>query len=453
VSGISKGLEAEQRATSALLSVLKVVRPFSRSLLSPVGASRAANAKVESFIEVSFKSAKGKQVRPDGLIRVSYGSAGPWVALVEVKTGRDRLDADQINSYFDVALANGYDCVITISNELESSPGVHPCSGLKVRSNSRAKVHHFSWSGILAEAVKQKQHRGVDDPEQAWILGELIRYLKHDSSGAMTFDDMGQVWAEVRDGAREGSLSPRSEAVGEVAQLWDQLLGYAAVKLGSDIGHDVHEILPRKHRDDPTLRSKEFVRTLCEAGTLAGVIRVPNTAGDIDIIVDLKARQVVVGAEIVAPDDRGAKARVSWIARQLANANPQIVIESYAKNTRLPEVAYLAQVLEDSTTLAPDTKKPPVKFRLVSRTEMGLNRKTGKKIGFIDSVINAVEHFYSTVLQDVTAYQPKAAKIEKPTAHYLSEDDQAGMLPAERIKEIEVTEVSRSAEAPGWTSQ
>jgi hypothetical protein len=41
VSGIGSDQEAEQRATSALLAVSGIVRPFSHAVLSPIGASRA----------------------------------------------------------------------------------------------------------------------------------------------------------------------------------------------------------------------------------------------------------------------------------------------------------------------------------------------------------------------------------------------------------------------------
>jgi hypothetical protein len=51
---------------------------------------------------------------------------------------------------------------------------------------------------VLAEAVMQKEFRGVADPDQAWILGELIRYLEHSRSGAMEFEDMGESWVAVR---------------------------------------------------------------------------------------------------------------------------------------------------------------------------------------------------------------------------------------------------------------
>jgi len=439
VTGISKGAEAEQRATSALLAVLKVVRPLSKSLLGPLGASKADRANVEGFIEVGFKAVNGKMARPDGLIRVSYGKTDPWVALVEVKTGKDTLGADQINRYFEVASAQRFDAVITISNEIAPAPGNHPTAGLKVRSNSRVKVHHFSWSMILAEAVQEKRHRGVTDPEQAWILGELIRYLEHHASGALSFDDMGPHWVEIRDAARDGSLHRRNEGVVAIAQAWDQLVRFLALRLGSDIGDDVRQILSRKEQSDPKLRNKAVVDELCEKGVLTGTLRVPNTAGDIDVIVDLKARQIAVGSQIDAPTDRGGKARVTWLTRQLGEASEHIVVEAYAKNKRTGDYAYLSVIRDDPKVLLGEPVKEPVKFRIVNRTEMGMARSSGRKPGFVQSVLDAVEHYYTTILQNVEPFQPKAPQLEKPTATYLQSSDSPSSLSPERATEIAVT--------------
>lgn len=51
----------------------------------------------------------------------------------------------------------------------------------------------------------QKEFRGVADPDQAWILGELIRYLEHPKSGAVEFTDMGPSWVPVRDAVATGT--------------------------------------------------------------------------------------------------------------------------------------------------------------------------------------------------------------------------------------------------------
>jgi hypothetical protein len=79
--------------------------------------------------------------------------------------------------------------LLTISNDIPAMAGQHPVRVDK-RKLKRVALHHYSWSQILSGAVMQKEHRGVADLDQAWILGELIRYLEHPRSGALELDDM-----------------------------------------------------------------------------------------------------------------------------------------------------------------------------------------------------------------------------------------------------------------------
>jgi hypothetical protein len=120
-SGINGADEQERRATSALLAVMSAVREFGRTLTQPLGAPAAA---VQTFIEVPFEL-EGRKVIPDGLIRVVRGQRS-WTALVEVKTGANALQAEQLENYLDVARDRGFDAVITISNEIPALPGQHP---------------------------------------------------------------------------------------------------------------------------------------------------------------------------------------------------------------------------------------------------------------------------------------------------------------------------------------
>lgn len=408
VSGISSEREAEQRATSALLAVLSIVRPFSKAVLSPLGATSAERAIVDAYTEPLFKDDSGKAIRPDGLIEVSHGTKPPFVALVEVKTGTSTLNSDQINAYWDIARREGFDAVLTISNEIAPSPGVHPTEGLKVKSNSKVAVHHISWTRLLTLAVTEKTHRGVDDPEQDWILGELIRYLEHDASGALGFDDMGPNWTEVRDGVRDGTLAAKSSSVADIAQRWDQLLGYVSLRLGAEIGEDVIEVMSRSEQNDPKLRPRLIAESLCGEGVLEGTLRVPNTIGDMQLKVDLKARQTTITVDVDAPRDKGARGRITWLTRQLTDAPPALVIEAYAKNAQNGIAGPLSLIAEDPTALLDDTKKEPHRFRLVARSEVGMNRRSGRNAGFVQSVQDSVGSFYGNVLQNLTAYQPKA---------------------------------------------
>jgi hypothetical protein len=411
-SGIGNEKEAEQRASSAFLAVLSVVRDLSHELLAPLGASRAQRANIETFTEVGFVLDKRK-VRPDGLIRVTYGKS-EWTCLVEVKTGESTLEAQQINDYWDIARQERFDHVLTISNEIALAPGAHPTEGLRVRSNSPVQVSHLSWTAILTTAVRLKQHAGVDDPEQAWILGELIRYLEHPASGALAFSDMGPNWVGVRDAARTNTLAKNSEGVSDIVGRFDQLLRYSALKLGSEIGADVAHVLPKAQRE-PKQRAAHLCEQLLGHGRLDGVLRIPHTAGDLEVTADLRGQQVVLAMEVMAPGDKGARGRVSWLLSQLRDAPGNLEIEAWAKNARTPTSALHAQLIDDRTLLLGDDKREPAKFRLVLRRPMGAARKSGgKNPGFIDSVIGLLEEFYGDVVQNVTPWVPPAPKVKRP---------------------------------------
>src|SRR5688572_20612030 len=97
-SGINGAEEQERRATSALLAVMSAVREFGRAVTQPLGAPAGA---LETYVEVPFLIGEQKCF-PDGLIRVSRGSRR-WTALVEVKTGKNELKPEQLETYLDVA--------------------------------------------------------------------------------------------------------------------------------------------------------------------------------------------------------------------------------------------------------------------------------------------------------------------------------------------------------------
>lgn len=57
----------------------------------------------------------------------------------------------------------------------------------------------------------------MTDPDQAYVLGELICYLSDERSGAVAFQGMGRAWTDVRDGARNGTLRKSDSSVAAVA--------------------------------------------------------------------------------------------------------------------------------------------------------------------------------------------------------------------------------------------
>lgn len=156
VAGIRGQDEQEARATSALLAVLGAVPPFAHAILAPLGAPRG---KVETFCEVRLKDAAGRVSRPDGAIVVTRGATA-WRALVEVKTSTAPVLEEQVNRYLDLARENGFDCVITISNDIVSSPTDVPYPYDR-RKTRRVGLLHVSWWRILTRAVLEYRHRGI----------------------------------------------------------------------------------------------------------------------------------------------------------------------------------------------------------------------------------------------------------------------------------------------------
>ncbi len=454
-TGIGNDREAEQRATSALLAVLTIVRDFSIAVLSPLGASRAKKAAVEAFTEVEVELPDGSKVRPDGLIRVTYGSTS-WSALVEIKTRDSQLDADQLNSYLLAAREIGADKVISISNEIGIA-GAHPTPGLKVRSNSKITVDHISWIELLAVAIQCKVHAGVEDPEQSWILNELIRYLEHPSSGALAMNDMGTNWVTVRDGAKESALRKRSDSVEDVASKWGELTQFLAIRLQSETGAQVTRVLPRAQQD-PKARLSHLATQLADEGLLRDRLRIEDTVGEIEIAADLRARRLTASIEVPAPDDKKGRGSLSWLLRQIdETANPKLDIEAFALHARTPVCATLEEALVDPDELVPESKDIN-RFRLTYRCEMGQARKAGgRSPGFIDTVVGIVESFYAEVVQNITPWTPSAPKVRRlehddsePQPSKNSESRPPSGRASETDADRQIPEGSGSSSSNGW---
>lgn len=413
-SGINGSDEQERRATSALLAVLGSVREFGRTLLSGVGAP-AGN--VDTYIEVPFKLGD-REVRPDGLVRVTRGSKS-WTALVEVKTGKNDLATDQLEAYLDVARERGFDALITISNQIPASADVHP-TVVDKRKLRKVTMHHWSWADVLSTAVVQKEHKGVSDPEQAWILGELIRYLEHPKSGALEFDDMGPDWVPLREAVKAGTLRASDSTVADVAARFDALIRYVALHLGRRLGADVIMQVGRREKADPTLRAQALQASLVDSATLVGIVRIPDTVGDVVVTADLRAGTVTCSVDVAAPKTGRSTTRVNWLIRQLKSAPDTLRIEASTLGQRGPGAAeLLREVRENPGLLVLDPTKDLRSFRVAQAVPMGTKRGRGRG-AFIDSVLDAVDGFYEDTVQNIKAWSAAPPKmrneVEAPEA-------------------------------------
>ena len=399
------GVEAKERhAASALLAVLTAVNEFGRTLLKPLGAPAG---KIEAFVEIPFKLDNGKTIRPDGLIGVSRAGK-TWWALVECKIADQPLTAEQMEAYLDLARSLGIDAVLSISNHYTTRSSDYPIA-LDKKKLKKVSIHHWSWVRVLTEAEVQKQYRGVKDPDQAWILNEFIRYLSDPRSGVVQFDDMGPNWTAVREGARVHTLRKTDDNVAAVASRWDELVRFLSLDLTKELGLDVKELLLRQE-STAAARHQALRDSLAKSGQLYASLHIPNTAGPLEITADLAARQIIMSTQLDAPKEGQSRGRVSWLLRQLKDSPADLTIEARLAYTSSTLTGQLGTLREDPSPLIPDRTREIKGFRLSLTRDMGLNRSAGRN-SFIDSVVGTTKTYYREVLQNLSAWKPRAAKL------------------------------------------
>jgi len=263
---------------------------------------------------------------------------------------------------------------------------------------------------VLTEAVVQQRYRGISDPDQEWVLRELIHYLSSEASGAVGFEDMGENWVGVRKAARDGTLRAGDAAARDVAELWEQFTNYLSLSLSQELGANVTVYRPRSQTTPA--RIEELVKSLAESGELFSTLRVPDAVGDLEILANLKSRQTSASVSLEAPRDGRAKSRFSFLLRQLREAPEDLRIEAAFANTRSTTVARLGAARDDPAALYHpiDAKREPRTFVVTQIKPMG--QKRGRAEGsFVRETASQAVEFYRDIVQNLKAWQAPAPKL------------------------------------------
>jgi hypothetical protein len=405
VAGIRGQEEQEQRATSSLLAVMGAVTEFGHAIVGHTGAPKG---RIATFTEVSFNDGEGVRHRPDGAIVVERGKTN-WCCLVEVKTGSASLTADQVERYLNVARDQGFDGVLTISNQITRNPQTSPV-GIDGRKTRRVGLWHLSWWQIMTEAIMQHRYHKIADPDQAWILGELIAYLDHENSGASGFEDMGDRWVVVRDGARNGTLRPADKELPIVCERWEQFVQFLCLGLSQDLGRDVQPRRPRKQTGDQ--RIDELKTQLVTTGVLEAAMMVPDAVAPVKIEADLRARTVTTNVTVELPRDGRPLTRINWLLRQLSGAPGDLRLTVGYANIRQTSSELLTKAVERPERLlaSGDPKREPRWMQIATTRAMGLKRGRGQG-SFVGETRQQTIDFYGSIVQTLKPWRPGAPKL------------------------------------------
>ncbi len=426
-AGIRNEGEREMRAASALLAVMRAVPDFCHGLLSGM---KAPTGKISTYTELRFKDGEQRTHIPDGAVLLERGRKC-WGCLVEVKTSGVPLGGDQVSRYLDLARDLGFDGFLTISNQITTEPSAlpYPVDKRKLRGLT---VYHLSWWRVLTEAIVQHRFRGVEDPDQAWILGELIRYLDDERSGASGFEGMGQEWVRVREATRNETLRASDPEAKAICARWEQFTEYLCLHLSQELGVDVQHQRSRGVGQDEHIVNA--AGRLAEVGVLTSSMRVPDAVGPIGIEANLRTRRVTTTIEIQAPKEGRPKTRLNWLLRQLKDGADDLRIDVRFARTRSTQSALLRDCRDapQRLLLPDDPTREPRSFLLALSRPMG--KKGGRMEGsFITETRRQTTDFYRDLVQGLMPPQTKAPKLRE-------DESQADELGAAAVQPSEKSE-------------
>jgi len=405
----------EEKATSILLAIFTAVPDFAKAVLSEAGAPMGKRSLITCFTEVSFKGSKPSS-RPDGLIIVS-SSGKEWAALVETKVGRADLTTEQVEDYLDIAKEQGFDAVITIGNQFAALASHNPVKVQKSKTRY-VKLFHFSWLSIISRALLLTENKVIEDPEQAYMLKEIVRYLEHDSSGVIASIRMSNSWRNVAQSVHENiPLAKQDEGVVKAVSDWFQLLRYLSIRLSLALGQSCSISMPRKHVNDPAVRLADAVTEICASSELKSSIDISNAAGKLEITVSFIRKTIDLSVNLETPKDvKQQRAAISFFLNQMKGFEGDDLSVRVNWPRRVPPTALSivqARDEDERKSLIPDNfKELPSSMDLLRVVDLGIG-KLKSSAGLPEIAETEVLRFYKDAIQSLKKWVPEAPRIRQ----------------------------------------
>lgn len=397
----------EQRAASAFLATMSAVPDFARALMSSISVRTGKRSVINSFTEIVFEEQRiSGNDRPDGLIEHKSGKSS-WSAVIEAKIGSAKIDESQVQRYVQLARDNGVSAVITISNEFVARPSHSPISVSK-NLLRRVDLYHWSWKFILIEAILLHENSAINDPDQAYILREFIRFLSHESIGVGGYERMPPEWNDILTQVQSGAaLRKTSESVQSVVIGWHQEIRDLSLRMSQHLSVSVRENLTRSHVYDVDQRIKDDCERFAESKNLTASLSVPGTVSDIHIDADINAKVIRVGMEISAPQDRARpSARLAWLMRQLKSYEGDDLFIRVKWPSRARDTVLSAKEIRDNPKLIDENRTASPRAFQVMLISSDARRFTGRST-FIQELEKIVPTFYDHVGQKLLEWRPK----------------------------------------------
>jgi hypothetical protein len=128
------------------------------------------------------------------------------------------------------------------------------------------------------------------------------------------------------------------------------------------------------------------------------------------VLADIRSSTVTVFVDIEAPREGRPTTRVNWLVRQLKDAPDSPRIDCFAFHARTSTSELLKTVRENPAILVADPKRDIRSFRVAQSAPMGSKAGQGRG-GFITSVLDLVDGFYRSTVQNVKPWAAAPPKL------------------------------------------
>ncbi len=398
----------EGALTSIFLSAVRLIKEYRDSIFKELKLSRGG--KPHYFTEVVFKDID-ETSRIDGLIIIVSKGVIKEAVIFEMKNKNKSVDKLQVERYISLSKKIGINTMVTVSNEFVSNSSQSP---VKAKAPKNFSLFHFSWTYLMTKGqlLLFKNDANIKDEDQVEIMREVLYYLDSPSSGVSGYHVMKPGWKETVDKINNRiPLKVSDSCLEEAVESWHEEEKDMGLLLSRKLGIYVKS----------TSRSKDSVkddiRKIINDQELIGNLSVKNSVSDIKIRIDFEVRTVSMMVKVSPPLDKGTKARITWIAKQLETAKKKnekafdliakdLLIEVNVKHARehirVPLAGFdlLHEEINSRDILA---------FNIVYMNKLGASFGSNKK--FITLIEKMILDYYAGIVQYLTNWNRPAPKL------------------------------------------
>ena len=324
----------EMQTTSIFLSSLAAVKEYREELLSHIGITkiRNRNVRLHVFTEISNDE---KTERPDGLIVLTSGKRDPvidWICFVEAKVKKNPLSSDQLERYVQFGREVGIHAIITISNDITTSPFDSPVA---VKSLRNYNLYHWSWTYLKVMSTRLLRTNSIEDEDHVYILSELRRYFD-DHRNVFNFTNMGAEWKDAVQTIHEQDhgKKPSDTVITSVVDAYRQEEKDIALQLTDNTDYHIQLLLGKNEDREESLKNDlvDDARTMRSRFYING-----DKKHSFVLHVDIPRKAISCSCDVVI--DKGkAQGQTSALLRMLSPASESDVAVTafYPRNKSLP---------------------------------------------------------------------------------------------------------------------